>query len=90
MAKEIRFNYSKKSAKFFHKHEDIRERFKADFERIMVGEHPEKVDYKRLKGRLKGYYRIRIGDYRVIFTFVNGEVIIVSVLDAGSRGDIYK
>ncbi len=90
MAKEIRFKYSKKSSKFFHKHESIRDRFKADFQRVMIGDHPEQVDYKRLKGKFKGYYRIRIGDYRVVFTFVNGEVIIVSVLDAESRGDIYK
>jgi len=34
-------------------------------------------------------YRLRIGNYRTIYTVDNGQLIIL-VLDAGPRGDIYK
>lgn len=41
---------------------------------------------------LKGYntlYRLRVGEYRVIFEWVEDEIII-DVTDADNRGDIYK
>ncbi len=41
---------------------------------------------------MKGYtglYRLRVGDYRVIYTVNNGE-LVVYVIDVGNRGDIYK
>lgn len=37
----------------------------------------------------RGYYRLRVGDYRVIYTIDNGHYI-VCVVDIGNRGDIYK
>ena len=33
--------------------------------------------------------RLRVGDYRIIYSVDNGE-LIVYVVDAGNRGDIYK
>ncbi len=56
----------------------------------MNNNHPEQVNFKNLKGRLRGYSRIAIGGYRIIFRIENGEIVIVSVIFAGSRGDIYK
>jgi mRNA interferase RelE/StbE len=41
---------------------------------------------KPLRGNLTGHYRIRTGDYRVIFTVKSDEVIIWKV---GYRGGIY-
>jgi len=41
---------------------------------------------------LQGYenfYRLRVGDYRVIYRIDDNELIII-VLKIGSRGDIYK
>lgn len=35
-------------------------------------------------------YRMRIQKYRVIYKLVNDEIIIIDILAAGSRGDIYK
>lgn len=37
----------------------------------------------------KGLYRLRVGDFRVIYT-VEQEIVTVRVLDAGNRGDVYK
>ena len=51
---------------------------------------PEGNDIKPLKGkRTKGMYRLRVGDYRVIYTVDNGKLII-HVVDAGNRGQIYN
>lgn len=45
-------------------------------------------DIKPLGGH-KSLYRLRVGDYRIIYTIDNGKLIIC-VVDAGTRGDIYK
>lgn len=34
-------------------------------------------------------YRLRVGDFRIIFTIDNGQYIIC-VIDIGNRGQIYK
>lgn len=44
------------------------------------------VDYKKIKGE-KNYYRIRIGDYRIIAKYINPSVVMLMI---GSRGDVYK
>ncbi len=49
---------------------------------------PDGEDIKKLKGH-SNLLRLRIGDYRIIYTVDNGEYIIL-VIDAGNRGDIYK
>ncbi|MBE9171485.1 type II toxin-antitoxin system RelE/ParE family toxin [Pleurocapsales cyanobacterium LEGE 06147] len=47
------------------------------------------LDIKKMKGDWKGYYRLRIGKNRVIFTidFNSKDIIIYAI---GARGDIYK
>ncbi len=49
---------------------------------------PDGEDIKKLKGH-SNLLRLRIGDYRIIYTVDNGEYIIL-VIDIGNRGDIYK
>lgn len=49
---------------------------------------PQSGDIKPLSGT-KMLYRLRVGTFRVIYTVLN-DVLIVQVLDAGNRGDIYK
>lgn len=49
---------------------------------------PDKGDIRRLKGRMiKNTYRLRIGRYRVIYTWERDEV---RILDIDTRGDVYK
>lgn len=51
---------------------------------------PNGNDIKQLKGKKsKGFYRLRIGDYRIIYTIDKGKLLI-HVIDAGNRGQIYK
>lgn len=87
---DIRFMYSKPAEKFFDKHVSVLDTFKIDVVKLLNDDHPEQVNYKRLHGKLKDFSRIAIGSYRIIYQIINGEVIIVSVAYAGSRGDIYK
>ena len=60
-----------------------RKRIVAAIEQLPNGE-----DIKPLKGHA-GLMRLRVGDYRVIYTVDNGQ-LIVYVIDAGPRGQIYK
>lgn len=42
---------------------------------------------------LKGYtnlYRLRAGDFRVIFEFIDDEIIIIHVLRIQHRSEVYK
>ena len=36
------------------------------------------------------YYRMRIGEWRVIFSIIDGVVVVINTVLAGSRDDIYK
>lgn len=49
---------------------------------------PNGENIKKLKGHDK-LLRLRVGDYRIIYTVDNGE-LIVYVIDAGNRGQIYN
>lgn len=82
--------YTKASDKFFKKHENVREKYENAIYELIAGDHPEKVDVKRIKGKRNYYYRIRLGDWRVIYTVINGQIVTVTTILAGSRGDVYK
>lgn len=49
---------------------------------------PNGEDIKRLKGH-EGLLRLRVGDYRVIYTVDHG-ILTVVVIDIGNRGQIYN
>lgn len=38
---------------------------------------------------MSGAYRIRVGDYRIVYEIVNGE-LVVFVVDLGHRSEIYR
>ncbi len=48
-------------------------------------QHP---NIKALKGQLKGYYRYRVGDYRILYE-VNDQMIQVIVIKIAHRSEIY-
>jgi mRNA interferase RelE/StbE len=52
-----------------------------------LAENPRPKGYKKLKGRPG--YRIRVGDYRVIYEIFN-EILLIDVVDLGHRKDIYE
>ena len=63
-----------------------------DKERVLkaISRLPSEGDIKQLKGqKSRGMYRLRVGDYRIIYTVDNGR-LVVCVIDAGNRGQIYN
>lgn len=49
---------------------------------------PDVGDRRELQGH-KGVFRLRVGHYRIIYTVDHGE-LVVYVVDADNRGNIYK
>ncbi|MBR2207932.1 MAG: hypothetical protein IJ859_03890 [Synergistaceae bacterium] len=88
---KVRVRYEKDAKKFFDKHKDIQRQYEVSAEEFFTGEHPEKIDVKPIKGKQGEYYRMRLGKWRVIFTYDEElMVVIVNSIMAGSRGDVYK
>jgi len=48
----------------------------------------ENVQVRVLTGELKGFYRLRIGDYRIIFALLEEEKVI-AIINILPRGDAY-
>ena len=51
-----------------------------------LAENPRPNGYKKLKGR--DGYRIRSGDYRIIYE-IHDSILLVDVVNVGHRKDIY-
>lgn len=49
---------------------------------------PKGEDIKKLKG-YSDLWRLRVGDYRIIYKVDNGELIVI-VIDVGNRGEVYN
>ena len=82
--------YTKAADKFLKTHEDVRQKYEDNMRKLILGDHPESVDVKRIQGKKSVYFRMRIGENRIVYTMVNGKIIVVTTLLAGVRGDIYK
>lgn len=81
---QYKIEFDKRAIKFISKQpKPQRERlFKAISILPLLG------DIKAMQGH-PGYFRLRVGDYRVIYT-VDDNVLIVRIIEVGNRGDIYK
>lgn len=74
----------KKAKKFIDKlPQNEKRRVVAAIEQLPNGE-----DIKKLKLH-SDLLRLRIGEYRIIYTVNNGELTVI-VIDAGNRGEIYN
>ena len=82
--------YTKAADKFLKTHEDVRTQYEDAIRELMIGDHPEKVDVKRIRGKHNDYFRIRLGGIRVVYTVINGKIVVITTLLAGPRGDVYK
>lgn len=79
---EIRIE--RKALKFIQRQTPVQQR------RIFAAIHklPDEGDRKRMEG-VPGLFRLRVGGYRIMYTVDNGK-LVVCVVDAGNRGDVYK
>ena len=87
---EYEIQYTKAADKFLKTHEDVREQYEDAVKELLVGDHPETVDVKRIKGKRNNYYRIKLGGYRVVYAIINGIIVVINTMYAGPRGDVYK
>ena len=73
-------NYSKQARKFFDKHKHDEARIKNAVKKLPLG------DVTKMSG-YTDRYRLRLGDYRIIFT-KEGNNVFVRKID--NRGQVYK
>ena len=81
---------SSDAEKYFQKlDKKRRERIKERLLKLSKQENPlENPQVKALTGELKGFYRLRIGNYRIIFALLAKEEII-AVVNIFPRGNAY-
>ena len=87
---EYEIQYTKKTENFFKKHEKVREQYELSIQRLITDDHPEEIDVKKISGKMNEYFRIRLGNYRVIYAVINKRIVVINTLLAGARGDVYK
>ena len=76
----MQIEYKRKAVKYINSCDTIiKKRLKEAIEKIPSG------DIKKLQGQ--NGYRLRIGNFRVLFD-ING--VIIDIIDIGNRGQIYK
>lgn len=85
---EIR--YSKQAIKFINSlDKTMRLRIKSGIQGLTLS--PPQGDIKALQGFSDNRMRLRIGKYRIVYKYTEIEtVVILNILEIGSRGDIYK
>ena len=67
----------------------LRQRLKKELTALGGCENPmDHKDVKPLTGDLRGFYRLRIGGYRVIFSVLK-EQKVIAVVNIVPRGDAY-
>lgn len=86
----MQIEYSKKAAKYINALDrPTKQRIKNGIEGLT--QQPPKGDIKLLQGFTDGRKRLRIGKYRIIYNILSDKIVeILYIIDADSRGDIYK
>jgi mRNA interferase RelE/StbE len=79
----MNITFSKQAVKTINRMDtSIKQRIKAAIERLPDG------DTKQIKNRHIVTYRLRVGDWRVLYSFENSNVILIEKI--APRGDVYK
>ncbi len=83
--------YSKESEKFINNENINRSIIKNLINKTLLRLKGEKInlDLKKLKGKWEGFYRIRMGEIRVIIT-IDFKNKIIFVYSVDFRGSVYK
>lgn len=92
---KLQIDYSKQAQKFLLQHDAILTIEQANkliikaVKKLLKIENTN-VDIQTMKGNWRGFYRVRIGNVRMIFSYQNDIAIVVSVLAINFKGNIYK
>ncbi|MCG2721312.1 MAG: type II toxin-antitoxin system RelE/ParE family toxin [Thermodesulfovibrionales bacterium] len=89
MAWQIRL--SSTAAKYYNRlNPQTRLRVKKELEALSDLENPlEHQSVKRLTGDLRGFCRLRVGKYRIVFAILEDDRTI-AVVNIAPRGNVYK
>ena len=94
--KSLKIEYLKKATKFLKKNssyinrDDIETLIVKAIKKIVYKEDIN-IDVKALQAEFSSFYRIRKGKVRILFEYLDGEVIITAIVsDIDFRGNIYK
>jgi mRNA-degrading endonuclease RelE of RelBE toxin-antitoxin system len=49
--------------------------------KALAGGHVERLDLKPLRGELEGFYRLRVGDYRIVYHLESGPIVRLDYAD---------
>ena len=66
---------------------NLRERIRAAID--LLAENPRPHGIKALQGGQKGYLRLRVGEYRIIYR-VEDDRLLVLVVAVGHRREVYR
>lgn len=65
---------------------ELQDRIQSKIDDLAIEPRPDGV--KKLKGE-ENSYRIRVGDYRIIYEIYD-DILVVKVVEVGHRSEIYK
>jgi mRNA interferase RelE/StbE len=54
-----------------------------------LADNPRPAGCRKMKGRDRNRYRVRVGDYRVVYA-IEDSIVRVLVLEIGNRREIYR
>ncbi len=81
--------FIKHSKKFFQKHPDLKEKFRALFDDLAADPFQPHLKLHPLKGKLNGLYAVRLTfSFRITLTLQLTEQSII-LLDIGSHDEVY-
>ena len=66
-----------------------RDRLRIDARILSLADNPRPSGALPLKGGGKGLWRMRVGDYRVLYQIQDDRLIVI-VVDVGNRRDVYR
>jgi mRNA interferase RelE/StbE len=96
MQKKIKLTYLKKATKFLSKNQNTLTEQQVDalvisFVKKKFYNIDININYKQMKGSIANIYRIRKGNFRILVSVTDDEIIIEAIIeDIDFRGNIYK
>lgn len=80
--------YEAKALKFLKKADMIfRKTLQDKIKMLSSDPHSSQLDVRKLKGR--DGYRLRVGDYRILYT-LNNDIVTIYIIDIAHRKEIYQ
>lgn len=84
---KIKFNPQAEKS-LYRLERQAKQRLESFMDDLKIRDNPREIG-KALSGDLKGLWRYRVGDYRVICQIIDNEVVIL-VVELGHRKEVYR